>query len=191
MNYKSLWNKTLQILGAPSKAWMEINKEEGTESVQTGYVYPMVAICGTALFLGLLFGNGVTQFDLQYVLTKCCSLFISIFGGYFLSSRLVEYIGERIDGLKDENHEKSNKLVGYSMSIIFVLEIFSGLFPSFFILRWILQFYIIYIVWEGAKILMNVSEKQMLNYTLLTSVTILVSPLAIGKVFEWLSNMFI
>lgn len=75
------------------------------------------------------------------------------------------------------------------MTVIFVLEFFGALFLSFFILRWILQFYLVYIVWEGSKVLMNIPEKRLLTYTLASSVIILVSPVAINYVFTWLTQM--
>ena len=190
MKYKELFNRLIQILSTPSKAWEEICQEEESEQVESSYVYPMIAICGIALFVGLLFGNGVEEFDFQMTLTKCCGLFISLFGGFFLSTYLIEGMGKHllIDH-PENNKENIKKLVGYSMSVIFVLEIYAALFPSFFIIKWILQFYLIYIVWEGNKVLMHIPEKQLLSYTLISSVIILTSPVVINYVFNWLSQM--
>lgn len=190
MNYKELFNKLMRVLGSPSKAWTEIRQEENAEQVQTSYVYPMIAMCGIALFVGLLFGNGVKEFDYQLALTQCIGLFISLFGGFFLSSYLIEWYGNHtMNGHPENFKDNVQKLVGYSMTVIFVLEFFGALFPSFFILRWILQFYVIYVVWEGSKVLMNIPEKKLLTYTLASSVIILVSPVVINYVFTWLSQM--
>ena len=71
MNYKELFNRLIQIIGSPSKAWEEICQEDTPEQVQTAYVYPLIALCGIAMFVGLLFGNGVDEFDFQLTLTKC------------------------------------------------------------------------------------------------------------------------
>lgn len=180
----------LQLLGSPSKAWEEIRQESPVGQVQTAYVYPLIALCGVALFVGLLFGNGVEEFDFQLALTQCCGLFISMFGGFFLSAYLIEWYGNHmLPDHQENNKETILQLVGYSMTVLFVLEFFGSLFPSFFILRWILQFYLIYIVWEGSKVLMRIPENKLLSYTLVTSVIILVCPVAINYVFTWLSQI--
>lgn len=190
MNYKDLFNKLILILGTPAKAWETIREEEDTEQVQASYVYPMVAICGTALFIGLLFGNGVDEFDFRITLTKCCTLFVSLFGGFFLSAYLIEKIGRHMLGDHPENNrENARKLTGYSMTVIFVLDIFNALFPTFSILRWILQFYLIYVVWEGNKVMMKVPESKLLSHTLICSVIMLANPVLINYVFGWLMKM--
>ncbi len=188
MNYKELFHRSILLLSAPAKAWEEIREEDG-QNLQTSFVYPMIALCGLAMFVGMLFGNGVEDFNLQLVLTECCSIFISLFGGFFLASYLINFCGERFWGRPADDRENCQKLVGYSMVVLFVLDILMGLFPSFFILRWILQFYLVYIVWEGAKGLMDIAEEKLLSYTLVSSFIILASPALIDFVFGQLSKM--
>lgn len=188
MNYKELFQRSVMLLSTPAKAWAEIREEEG-QNLQSTFVYPMIALCGLAMFIGMLFGNGVEEFNLQLVLTKCCGIFISLFGGFFLASYLLNLCGEHLWGRPADDRDNCQKLVGYSMVVLFVLDILLGLFPSFFILRWILQFYLIYIVWEGAKGLMGIADDKLLSYTLVASVIILVSPALIDFVFTQLSKM--
>ena len=190
MNYKKLLSRVIGILTNPTNTWKEIDEEKETIDVQSTFVYPMIALCGLAMFVGMLFGNGVDTFNLQVVLTKCCGLFVSLFGGYFLSSYLINHFIHYIIGeieIEDKTL-KTNKLVGYSMGVTFVLHIFSSLLPSLLILRWILQFYTVFIVWEGAKELMKVAENKLLSYTITTSIIILVTPAIMGKVFALLCN---
>ena len=190
MKYKELFNRLIQILSTPAKAWENISEEENAESVQTSYVYPMIALCGITLFIGLLFGNGVKVFDLQNAITQCCGLFISLFGGFFLSAYLIQMLGNHwLPDHPENTKENTQKLVGYSMTVIFVLDFFDALFPTFSILRWILQFYLIFIVWEGGKVMMKIPEDKLLSYTLASSVIILASPVVINYVFSWLSQM--
>lgn len=188
MNYKELFTRTITLLSTPQKAWEEI-REETDGALLGAFVYPMIGFCGLTMFVGMLFGNGVEDFNFQLVMTKCCDVFISLFGGFFLSSYFVNYYGIRVLGRNAEEMGMCQKLVGYSMSVLFVLNILSGLFPTFFVLRWILQFYTIYVVWEGAKELMGVSEKHLLTYTVVCSAIILVSPALIGFLFNWLGKM--
>ncbi len=190
MNYKELFQRVWLLLSSPAKAWDEI-KEEEDGKLLSAFVYPMIALCGLSLFVGILFGNGWDNFSLQVALTNCCSLFVSLFGGFYLASFLVGQIGVRLFDREESERERAlcQKLVGYAMAVPFVLYIMSGLFPSFFILRWILQFYLIYLVWEGAKALMVVAEQKLLTYTILVSVVTLLSPALIGYLFNWLSSM--
>lgn len=190
MNYKTLLSRSLLLLSSPAKAWKEIALGGvSRENVQSAYVYPMITLCGLAMFLGVLFGNGVDDFDFQVVLTKCCGVFVSLFGGFFLSTYLVDLWGKRFLENSDDNKSVVAVLVGYSMVVIFVLDIFTYLFPSFFIFKWILQFYLTYIVWEGVKVLMNIPENKILVYTIVSSFFILISPFLIEWIFNKLSSM--
>lgn len=188
MNYKELINRLTQFLLTPSKGWSKVKEEDG-EVVKSAFVYPLITFCGVATFIGTWLGNGVDTFNLQLVLTKCCGVIVSLFAAFYLASYLVEYYGHRFANRPEGEIDECRKLVGYSMSVIFVLEFFGAIFPSFLILRWILQFYTVYVVWEGAKVLMGVSEKDLLSYSLITSVIILVSPGVIGWVFGWVTQM--
>ena len=191
MNYKTLFSRSLLLLSSPAKAWKEIIQDgggESSESVGASYVYPMITLCGLSMFIGVLFGNGVDDFNLQVVLTKCLGVFVSLFGGYFLSIYLIEIFGRRFLESVNEGRNLVAALVGYSMVVIFVLDIFTYLFPSFFIFKWILQFYLVYIVWEGVKVLMSIPENKILVYTIVSSMIILLSPFLIEWVFGKLSS---
>lgn len=188
MDYKGLIDKLLLFLVTPTKGWLSVKQEEA-EMVKTTFVYPLIALCGVAMFIGTWLGNGADNFNLQLVLTKCCEVIVSLFAAFYLSSYLVGYYGYHFAERPENELEDCQKLVGYSMSVIFVLEFLGGLFSSFLILRWILQFYVVYVVWEGAKVLMEVSEKRLLAYSLTASVIILLSPAIMNWVFGWLTQM--
>ena len=42
------------------------------------------------------------------------------------------------------------QFAGYALVVPFLLQIVTGLLPDFRIIAWLLQFYIVYVVWEGA-----------------------------------------
>ena len=87
---------------------------------------------------------------------------------------------------REDETDLNRQLVGYGMVVIFVLEIVSGLF-SISILHWILQFYTVFVVYEGARFLMNVDEKNLTRYALCASVIIMLCPILIAYVFDELS----
>ena len=81
----------------------------------------------------------------------------------------------------------AQQFAGYALVVSFLLQIVTGLLPDFRIIAWLLQFYIVYVVWEGVPILMGVEEKQRLKYTLLSSVLLILCPAVIQIVFNRLT----
>ena len=121
------------------------------------------------MFIGTLIGVGWGGSSLQLAMTNCCAVFVALFGGYFLVSYLTNQCGMRYLNRPSEP-ALCQQFVGYSMVVTFVLDIVTGLFPSFLILQLIFQFYVVYVVWEGAGRLMKVEENKRLVYTLSVSV---------------------
>ena len=58
------------------------------------------------------------------------------------------------------NMPLTQQFAGYALVVPFLLQIVTGLLPDFRIIAWLLQFYIVYVVWEGVPVLMGVEEKQ-------------------------------
>ena len=85
------------------------------------------------------------------------------------------------------NMPLTQQFAGYALVVSFLLQIVTGLLPDFRIIAWLLQFYIVYVVWEGVPILMGVEEKQRLKYTLLSSVLLILCPAVIQIVFNRLT----
>ena len=185
MNYKELFNRVLLLLSSPAKAWKDIALEDEQKKVMSEFVYPMIGLCGLSVFIGTFIGNtaGVSAF--QIAMTRCCATFVSLFGGFFLASYLINLVAKNTMGREDEK-ELNQQFVGYAMVVTFVLDIITGLF-AISLLHWIFQFYTIFVVYEGARILMNVKEKDLTRYSLITSVIIIVCPSLIATIFDKLS----
>ena len=172
-------------MSSPAKAWAEIDREDDQKKVMSEFVYPMIGLCGLSVFLGTFIGNteGVSAF--QVAMTRCCAIFVSLFGGFFLSSYLMNLLGQKMLG-REEEKELNQQFVGYAMVVTFALDIIGGLF-SVSLLQWIFQFYTIFVVYEGAKTLMGVEGKSLTRYSLIASVIIILCPSLIGTVFDKLS----
>ena len=95
-------------------------------------------------------------------------------------------MGTRMFGMHS-NMPLTQQFAGYALVVPFLLQIVTGLLPDFRIIAWLLQFYIVYVVWEGAPIMMKVEEKQRLKYTLLSSVLLILCPTVIQFVFNKLT----
>ena len=185
MNYKELFNRTVQLISSPAQAWLDIAKEEDRKKVMSEFVYPMIGLCGLSVFIGTFIGNTAGVSGFQIVMTRCCATFVSLFGGFFLASYLTNLWGKNALGREDET-ALHLQFVGYAMVVTFALDIITGLF-SISILRWILQFYTVFVVYEGARSLMQVKEKDLTRYSLIAALIIIVSPTLIAVVFDKLS----
>ena len=185
MNYKELFDKTVQLISSPAQAWQDIADGEDRKRVMSEFVYPMIGLCGLSVFIGTFIGNTAGVSSFQIAMTRCCAIFVSLFGGFFLSAWLTNLLGKQMLEREDEL-ELNQQFVGYAMVVTFVLDIITGLF-SISILRWILQFYTVFVVYEGARSLMGVKERDLTRYALIASLIIIVSPSLIATVFDKLS----
>ena len=185
MNYKELFNRVLLLLSSPAKAWDEIDQETNRKMVQVSFVYPMIGLCGLSVFIGTLFENTTGVSIFQIAMTRCCSAFVSLFGGFFLAAYCLNLLGKRML-MRGEELELNQQFVGYSMVVIFVLNIISGLF-SISILHWLLQFYTVFVVYEGARTLMKVEDDKLTRYALIASFLVIVCPWLIWAIFSELS----
>ncbi len=175
----------MALLSSPAQAWEEISSEEGRRNVVVTFVYPMIALCGLSVFIGTFIGNTAGVASFQLAMTRCCAVAVSLFGGYFLAAYVLNQVGKSMLG-RDDEKEQCQQLVGYSLVVTFVLDIIGGLF-SVAILQWILQFYTVMVVYEGARTLMQVDEGKLTRYTLLASLAVMLSPVFIKVVFDQLS----
>ena len=72
----------------------------------------------------------------------------------------------------------------FALVVVFMLRIVIGILPDFGIMALLLQFYIVYVVWEGSKKVMQIAEKDRLRFTILSSILLIACPVAI----EWIFN---
>lgn len=173
----------MKLISSPAKAWEEISIED-SRKVYMAFVYPMIGLCGLSVFIGTLLTNGWGgPQSFQIAMTNCCAVAVALFGGYFLAAYAINEMRVRVFGLTADI-PLTQQFAGYALVVPFTLQIVTGVLPDFRIIAWLLQFYIVYIVWEGARILMNIDEKKRLKFTLLSSVLLIVCPAVIQIIFN-------
>lgn len=190
MNYKELFNRALILISSPARAWEEIRLEEDRRMVFVAFVYPMIGLCGLSVFIGSLLAKGWSGPEsFQFAMTQCCAVAVSLFAGYFLAATLINELRVRL--LKQETDVfLCRQFAGYALVVSFLLQIIIGVLPDFNIIAVLLQFYIVYVVWEGSVTLMQVTEKERLRFTLLSSMLLLLCPALIQFVFNQLLIAF-
>jgi len=184
LNYKELFNRALLLISSPARAWEEIRLEEDRRKVFTAFVYPMIGLCGLSVFIGSLLLKGWSGPEsFQYAMTQCCAVAVSLFAGYFLAASLINELRVRL--LNQESDVLlCRQFAGYALVVSFLLQIIIGVLPDFRIIAVLLKFYMVYVVWEGSAVLMQVADKKRLSFTLLASLLLLVCP----SLIEWIFN---
>ncbi|MBP6067119.1 MAG: YIP1 family protein [Bacteroides sp.] len=177
------------LISSPAKAWEEIRLEEDRRKVFVTFVYPMIGLGGLSVFIGslLTYGWGGPQ-SFQIAMTMCCAVAVALFGGYFLAAYAINEMRVKMLGMQSDI-PLAQQFAGYAMVVVFVLQIIIGLLPDFRIIGWLLQFYTVYVVWEGADTLMQVDENKRLRFTMLTSILLIVCPAVIQFVFDKLTTI--
>jgi hypothetical protein len=187
LNYKELFKIAMTLISSPAKAWEEIRLEEDRRKVFMAFVYPMIGLCGLAVFAGSLLANGWGgPQSFQIAMTQCCAVAVALFGGYFLAAYAINQMQVKMFG-KADDIPLTQQFAGYALVVTFLLKIITGLLPDFSIIGWLLQFYIVYVVWEGASVLMQVEEKNRLRFTILSSLLLIICPAVIQFVFNKLT----
>lgn len=187
MNYKSLFHTALLLISSPARAWEEIRLEEDRRTVFTAFVYPMIGLCGLSVFIGSLLLKGWSGPEsFQYAMTQCCAVAVSLFGGYFLAAYLINTLRVHLF-MQDDDINLTRQFAGYALVVPFLLQIIIGVLPDFHIIAMLLQFYIVYVVWEGSRSLMEVEEKDRLRFTVIASILLIVCPEVIQLLFNKLT----
>lgn len=147
----------------------------------------MIGLCGLSVFIGSLLAKGWGGPEsFQYAMTQCCAVAVSLFGGYFLAAYLIN--GMRVKMfMMDSDMPLTQQFAGYALVVLFLLQIIIGILPDFNIIGLLLQFYIVYVVWEGASTLMKVEEKDRLRFTIISSILLIACPMLIQLIFNKLT----
>lgn len=185
MNYKELFRRIGLLISDPDKAWKEISKDVDKRIVQIGFVYPLIGFCGISTLIGSLWSDTSGLVVFQTAMMKCGGIFISLFAGFFLATYLVQLVNKRLLN-REFSEDTVQQFVGYSMVVSFLLIFVNGLFNISF-LYWLLMFYTIYVVYNGAKILLGVQEDKITVYSLVVSLIVTCCPIFISFIFNKLS----
>jgi hypothetical protein len=190
LNYKELFRIALLLVSSPARAWEEIRLED-KQKVFSAFVYPMIGLCGLSVFLHSLWKLGWSSPEsFQVAMIECCSVAVSLFGGYFLAAFAINQLGIQRFGLSN-NISLMRQFSGYALAVTFLIQIVIGLLPEFRIIGWIVQFYSIYVVWEGVPVMLKqVEEKERLPFTILASIILVACPTLIQLVFSTLTTVF-
>lgn len=171
--FKDIFKWVLLLISQPGKAWeMLAEKEEDNETFLSRFLYPLIGLVTIAAFLGILFTR--KEFDIELALKASIKSLVSAFGGFYLGAYLLNEIWNGFFK-REKDLKLCMRFVGYSSSLMFVLNMVLMLIPEFFFLQ-IFILYTFYIVWEGAIPYMQVAENDRLKFVFIATAVILLIP---------------
>ena len=187
MNYKALFHKVIRLLSAPAKAWSEIARQENGPLVNAEYVFPLIGLCGLSMFVGTFFGGEISNDVFQIALTRCCSVCVALFCGFYVTAYILDKFTRRLFGWRGE-HDTMNLFTAYSMTVTFVIYFLDGLFYNA-VLHWFLLLYTTVLVYEGAKHLVRIKEERLVAYTVMATLVVIACPTIIEFIFYKISSI--
>lgn len=187
MNLKKLAATVLMLISQPAKAWRIISHSASRAPMLNEYLYPFIMLCCLSTLLGTLFTHELGMESFYFATVKMGVQFATLFFAYhilafFVAKISVTYMKTEYDRLH------TDQLTAYSMVVVLLLEILLALFPNFRIIGWMLQFYTVKVVWDGAAILMRIPEERRLTFTMAVSVLVMAVPFIMGALMSGLST---
>ena len=187
MDYKYILHIAMLLISSPAKAWEEIRLRKNIREVSFEYVYPMIGLGALSVFIGSVVERGwASAEDYQYAMMQCAGVVVALFGSYFLSAYLINRVRVQMLSQRDDIL-LSQQFTGYAMTVTFLLQILTGILPDLGIISMMLQFYVIYLVWEGSDKLLDVAEDKRTVFTVISTVILLVCPWLLRFVFDKLN----
>jgi len=189
VDFKRLFLRLWGLIVNPRQAWSDILEEEPRQDVAMTFVFPLTCCCGLAILIGRLVRDGFADGAFLNAFADSVIACLGLIAAFYLASAVADWFCGRY--LQLENGKRNaSLLVGYSFSVLFALTIVVGLFPEWVLFKWVLQFYVVYVVWVGADVLMHIDEDRRMTFSLITSAAILLIPFLIQLVFNKLSFIF-
>ena len=188
MDYKKIYHISIKLITDPAGAWEEIHTDNSYRDSMDDFVYPWLTICGSAMFLGSMTIAGWQLSALPIALKAGCSVFVSLFAGYFLSVALITRMSPRIAG-RSLPRETACTLTSYSMVVVFALKLADGILGGLpGVIYSFLAFYTLAVVFASARKYIGVDDTHITWFTIITSLTVIFSPSIISTIFNKLIN---
>jgi Protein of unknown function (DUF1282). len=190
LQYKNIFKLVFSLISSPAKAWEDISVNQDSQKVIVDYVYPMIGFCGIAWLIGSIYRRGWnTPLSFQLSMVDCCGIAIALFGGFFLAAYIVnKYL------LRQFRIERSPQqvlvFIGYSMTMVFIADMITGILPSMQPIGIMIQLYTLYIVYVGSTPMMKVEASFKMPFTIAFSIIIIGCPMLIEFIYQNLVTIF-
>ncbi len=179
--FKQIVALILSMITTPEVTWRKLSDKEDHESFLNHYLYPIFGVVALTSFVGGLWF--VTGGNIEIALKNTIINLVTIYGGYYVGSYILNESLPRIDIPKDESMVQ--QFVGYSSALIYALFIVLPFLSDFFIL-WVFALYTAYIVYIGYGIYIVGKEDSRMYFTGIATASILLTPAIIKIILSFL-----
>lgn len=180
--WKEFFNTCVRLIVSPQRAWGEILvEEEDRNDFLNKFLHPIFGIIALTTFVGGLWfsRNGTVESALKETVVSI----VSVFGGYYLASYIINELAPRFFLIKDLTHYQL--FVGYASIVMYISFIVMPLLSRFSFL-WLIAIYTLYIVYAATNTFMQIEEKRRISFTAIASSLIVLVPLIIKNLLELL-----
>ncbi len=184
---KAIVKLVIALISQPAKTWVMLKERwdnfgkdadsDRYEFFLKNFLHPFIGILTIAAFVSVCTRQ---EFEIEYALKSSILTFVSTFGGFYLTSYLVNEIWKGVFK-KEDSLQLCQIFVGFSSALMFTLDLIWLLLPDFFFL-YIFILYTFYIVWEGSVTFMAVEDNIRMKFTTIISLLIICIPQLIEKV---------
>lgn len=184
MQYKNIFKILFLLISSPAKAWEDISVHWDSQKVIADFVYPMMGFCGIAWFAGSIYRRGwSTPLAFQNAMLDCCGVAVALFGGFFLAAYLINRYLMRWFNMQPDI-QRVSVFTGYSFTVIFLINIVTGIVPSLQTAGLIVQLYTFVTVYAGVIPMLKVEVPQRLLFTLGSTIVIIACPTIIQLIYQ-------
>lgn len=173
----------LSLINNPEQTWQYLKDgdvpEAKPEYMQTNYYFPMLGAIGLFLFVKSGWGE---PFDIESAMKSS----VSFITAYFVAPYLAIFILEKLYGkIRNFTFDKAKLtlFVGYCLSFLMLVRIFSASFPHIKFLIFC-SLYLPYIIWCGAEVFIGIAEKERWKFTILAFGAMWFSPFLVEKLMS-------
>lgn len=175
--YKNIVLTIIGTITAPEISWRKLVAKEDHESFLNHYLYPIFGVIALTSFIGGLWF--VPDGNLQIALKNTIINLVTVYGGYYIGSYILNETLPRFGITKDESHVQ--QFVGYASALMYALFIILPFLSDFFIL-WLFSIYTAYIVYMGYGVFISGYKDSQMNFTTVATASILLTPALIKGV---------
>ncbi len=173
----------IRMITAPEVSWRKLSADRNHDYFLNRYLYPIFGVVALTSFIGGLWF--VTDGDVQTALKSTIINLVTVYGGYYIGSYILNEFLPKFGVPKDE--PKVQQFVGYASALIYAMFIILPFLPDFSIL-WIFALYTAYIVYTGYGLYIIGEEETRMSFTGIATALILLTPAVMYMILSYLIN---
>ena len=182
INYKSILERSFNLLHNPSLEWEKISEEKPDMKFIIGsFLLPWLIILTISAGLGIYLFTSRFTFTFTYLIGRMILVFITTGSSIMLSAWVISEAMPNFNLQKDIN--KSFAIICYSITPYMIVATVAYLLPIFGIVK-IFAFYSIYVMYMGFPHIMDIHDNNRIEFTAVSSIALIIISAFIFFIFH-------